>query len=170
MPLVEQANVDQAAFRQMYESHLPALLRYAYYRTGNRMDAEDVVAQVFLKAWESLPTYEQRGIPFIHWLYRVAGNTIKSRYSRREQPVGLEPEAVAASSVQSELELMPERLDLLRQLAMLPETQQQVLVLRYVQDLSLIEVARIMERSPNAIKQLAFRALQKMRERMGSNA
>ncbi len=163
------AGMDEAAFRRLYEQHLPALLRYAYYRTGNRVDAEDVVAQVFLKAWEYLPRYQERGIPFVHWLYRIAGNTITSGYRRREQPGGLSLENNPASP-QLELEFTPERLDLRRQLAGLPETQQQVLVLRYVQDLSLIEVARIMDRSPNAIKQLAFRALQNMRERMGSDA
>lgn len=163
------AGMDEAAFRRLYELHLPDLLRYAYYRTRNRADAEDVVALVFLRAWEHLPRYQERGIPFVHWLYRIAGNAIKSGYRRREQPGGLEPERAPASS-QLELELTPDRLDLLRQLACLPETQQQVLILRYVQDLSLLEVARIMDRSPNAIKQLAFRALQNMRERMGDDA
>ncbi|MGI6357235.1 MAG: RNA polymerase sigma factor [Bacillota bacterium] len=161
-----QSVMEEAVFRQIYDSHLEDLLRYAYFRTGNLSDAEDVVAQVFLKAWEALPAYEQRGIPFLHWLYRIAGNTIKNTYRRREVPVGWEPMATAAAA-QQELESTADRLDLGRLLANLPEKQQQVLVLRYVQDLSVRDVAKIMGKSENAIKQLAFRALQSLREGVG---
>ncbi len=166
MANAEQSVIDEAAFRQMYDSHLEDLLRYAYYRTGNRNDAEDIVAQVFLKAWEALPAYQQRGIPFVHWLYRIAGNTIKNTYRRREIPAGWEPLANTAVS-QQEMESTADRLDLGRLVAALPKRQQQVVVLRYVQDLSLREVAQIMGRSENAVKQLAFRALHNLRERVG---
>ena len=62
--LVERAKSDADAFRQLYEKYLPRIYRYAYYRTGAREQAEDVVSQTFLRAWEYLPRYEQRGIPF----------------------------------------------------------------------------------------------------------
>ena len=66
-------------------------------------------------------------------------------------------------------EITPEQLDLLEQLHELPDAQQQVLTLRYVQDLSIKEVARIMNRSEGAVKQLTLRALAALRERMSDD-
>lgn len=163
--LVELAKTDSQAFRQLYERHLPGLYRYAYYRTGSREEAEDVVAHTFLKALEHLHRYEHRGIPFSHWLYRIAGNALSRRKTGRERLVGLTWEP--GESNDSRMEQIDERLDLAHWLRSLPDAQQQVLALRYIQDLSLTEVAGIMGRSEGAIKQLAFRGLQALRERMG---
>ena len=65
---------------------------------------------------------------------------------------------------------MDQRLDLLRYLRTLPDAQQQALVLRYVQDLSVEEVAQIMGKSAGAVKQLTWRGLTNLRERMGDHA
>jgi RNA polymerase sigma-70 factor (ECF subfamily) len=164
--LVEQAKTSAEAFHTLYELHLPDLYSYAYYRTGNRSQAEDVVSETFLQAWRAMPRYEQRGIPFIHWLYRIAGNVVAKQYGRNRgsEVAWNAEEAVAPNLPMEQIEL---RLDLLRHLHLLPDAQQQVLVLRYVQDLSVQDVARIMGKSPGAIKQLAFRALSALRERMG---
>lgn len=134
--LVEQAKSSQAAFHELYVCYLPGLYRYVYYRTGNRTQAEDVVAQTFMLVWQGLPRYEQRGIPFSHWLYRIAGNVLAKSF-RREQngALGWDPEDDRSDvSAIDQVEL---RLDLLKWLRTLPDTQQQVLVLRYVQDVSL---------------------------------
>ncbi len=161
--LVEQAKTDERAFWELYETHKKELYRYAYYRTGKREDAEDVVAQTFLRAWRGLPGYRWVGAPFRNWLYRIAANVIASRRTRPERPVA---EVCRASP----LEAVDDRVDLAENLRALPETQQQVLVLRYVQDLSVRDVAQMMRRSENAVRQLAFRALETLRGRMSPNA
>lgn len=167
--LVERAKTSPAAFHQLYVTHLSGLYRYAYYRTGNQVQAEDIVAQTFLLVWQGLPRYQQRGIPFSHWLFRIAGNVLV-KYQRKQQGHGLrwdpEDQPIAGSATeQAEM-----RLDLLRWLRTLPDSQQQVLALRYVQDLSLHEVAKIMGKSEGAVKQLAWRGLSTLRERMGNYA
>ncbi len=169
--LVERARSDEKAFRELYERNASGVYRYAYYRTGNREDAEDVVAQTFLRVWRGLPGYRNVGIPFSHWLYRIASNVVTGRSPRREQPVAEVAEILGSrSGAGSAAELVAERLDLAAGLRTLPDPQQQVLALRYVMDLPVVEVARIMERSENAVKQLAFRALGNLKRRMSADA
>ncbi len=76
---------DAAAFGQLYELHLDSIYRYIYYRVGNAAEAEDLTEQVFLKAWEHIAAYDQRGLPFAAWLYRVAHNLVVD-YRRTRRP------------------------------------------------------------------------------------
>jgi RNA polymerase sigma-70 factor (ECF subfamily) len=161
--LIERAKTDSEAFRQLYERYLPELYRYTYYRTGNPTVAEDVVAETFLRVWRNLRRYEQRGVPFRYWLYRIAGSILADIRPRQMPVAGLGWETVAENDAAGQVEL---RLDLARQLRSLPQAQQEAINLRYVQDLSLKQVAEIMGRSEGAVKQLAWRGLRTLRERM----
>ncbi len=163
--LVERAGHDPEAFLELYNRHVNGLYRFAFYRLGNREEAEDAVSQTFLQAMRYLDRYEQRGIPFRHWLYRIAAGVISraADYRRREIPLT----AGRFDTGTGDPEALPEWLDLAALLRTLPATQQEVLVLRYVQDLSLREVAQITGRSEGAVKQLAWRGLRTLRERMG---
>jgi RNA polymerase sigma-70 factor (ECF subfamily) len=163
--LVERAKSDQTAFRELYEQNLPGLYRYAYYRTSSKELAEDVVSQTFMQVWQNLSRYQHRGIPFNHWLYRIAGNILASNAHRRLPFFGL-PEDRQEAAVAPESEQVDLRVDLLRRLRELPDLQQQVIVLRYVQGLTLEDVAAITHKSQGAVKQLAFRGLKTLRERM----
>lgn len=167
--VVEQAKSDPEAFRKLYQHYLPQIYRYAFYRTGTREQAEDVVSQTFLQAWEYLPRYEQRGVAFGSWLYRIAANIIRSQIASEIPAASLtwEPDAQTPISAGHWTDL---RLDLLRWLRTLPDAQQQVLMLRYVQDLSVRQTASIMDKSEGAIKQLAWRGLNNLRERMSGYA
>jgi RNA polymerase sigma-70 factor (ECF subfamily) len=163
--LVAEAKANPAAFGDLYEYYLPKMYRFAYYRTGNKHEAEDVVAQTFLQAIEALPKYEERGYSLGCWLYKIAGNLIRTRQRSRSREIP-RFEDVSEADWDASIELLPEQISLQQILHTLPDDQQQALVLRYVQDLSIKEVAQIMDRSEGAVKQLAFRGLQNMRERM----
>lgn len=160
--LIEKARSDPEAFIALYEHYLPHLYRYSYYRTRSRQEAEDVVSQTFLKAMENIAGFRQKGIPFGHWLYRIAGNIIYHSFKRLNRENSFIEHLPATAGV----EITPEQMDLLNYLHELPEAQQQVLTLRYIQDLSIREVARVMDRSEGAVKQLAIRGLRALRERM----
>jgi len=165
--LVERAKREPEAFRMLYEFYLPALYRYCYYRTGSNVEAEDAVAETFLQAWEYIHRYQFRGIPFSHWLYRIAGRIISREGRRGQLEMRMEEAAPCAVARDVALESMSKRLELEAALRTLPKLQQEALFLRYIQDLSLRDVARIMGRSEGSIKQLTFRALQTLRERLG---
>ncbi len=165
--LVEKAKQNMDAFLELYDRNVTGLYRYAFYQTGNRDEAEDIVSQTFLQAREHLHRYEQRGIPFSHWLYRIASNLISRSQRRRQREMPLAAETLEVAAAGEDPGSVTERIDLGVLVRTLPERQQQALTLRYIQDLSLRDVAQIMDLSEGAVKQLAFRALRTLRERMG---
>ena len=89
---------DAAAFGQLYQIHLDSIYRYIYYRVGNAAEAEDLTEQVFLKAWEHIAAYDQRGLPFAAWLYRVAHNLVVD-YHRTRRPTTSLTEPLAETLV-----------------------------------------------------------------------
>ena len=74
--VVRSQKGDANAFGQLYDRFLPEIVRYLTYRVGNPDTAEDLAQQVFLKAWQAIPRYEERGVPFKAWLYRMAHNQV----------------------------------------------------------------------------------------------
>jgi len=166
---VERARNEPEAFLVLYKLYLPALYRYCYYRTGSKAEAEDAVAETFLQAREYIHRYQFREIPFSHWLYRIAGRIVSREGRRRQREVQMEELAPDAAARDEALNGVSTRLDLEAALRTLPKLQQEALSLRYIQDLSLRDTARIMDRSEGAVKQLTFRALQTLRERLGKD-
>ena len=63
---------DADAFGMLYDRFQPEILRYLTHQLRHREIAEDLAQQVFLKAWQAITRYEQRGAPFKAWLYRMA--------------------------------------------------------------------------------------------------
>ena len=155
---------DADAFGELYLLHMDAIYRYIYYRVGDAGDAEDLTEQVFLKAWEALPAYRLRGKPFVSWLYRIAHNAIVDRFRREKRTVPMamsehvDWEGNAASSLEQVI-ATEEASTLAGAIAQLPELQQQVIVLRFVEGLKHAEVARIIGRSRGACRVIQHRAL-----------
>ena len=163
--LVERAVAGAAdAFGELYQLYLDAIYRYVYYRTGNTSDAEDLVEQVFLKAWEALPGYKRRGNPFSSWLYRIAHNLVVDHHRRQKPAVPMPPleEVNWVSEESTSLEQIIEAEEasaLASAIAQLPEEQQQVIVLRFIEGRKHAEVARIIGKSAGACRIIQHRAL-----------
>ncbi|HYF77135.1 MAG TPA: RNA polymerase sigma factor [Symbiobacteriaceae bacterium] len=162
--LIIAAQRDRTAFAVLYERHLSRIYQYCLCRTGSQVDAEEVTAQTFLRALEYLGRYKWTGAPFVVWLYRIADSVILK--SRRRPPAGPLPADLAGPPLPG-LEEEELRQDLLRELYRLPQEHQQVLILRFGQELSYDEIAAVVDRTPGALRQLVFRSLQTLRERMG---
>lgn len=163
--LVEQAQRDLKAFGVLYDRYVDRVYRFCYRRTGSHYEAEELTAQAFRRALEGLPKYEWRGTPFGAWLFRIAGHLIVDRSKRREVPLDRDFQESGPEPLEGLLEA--EEVDELWQAVYgLPLYQQQVLVLRYAQGLSTREVARIVNRSETATKQLVHRSLKALRERL----
>jgi RNA polymerase sigma-70 factor (ECF subfamily) len=159
---------DPEAFSILYERYVTRIYNYIYYRTGSPYDAEDLTERVFLRALGHIRTYNNRGIPFSAWLYRIAHNLVANwhRDNSRRKEVPLEdqtdlhqrtdhPEISLVNSQEQEM--------LLRLIRHLPEDRQQLIILKFVEHLSNSEVATIMGRSEGAIKSLYHRTLQTLR-------
>lgn len=162
--LIAAAQRDRTAFAPLYERHLDRIYQYSLCRTGNVAEAEEVTAQTFLRALEYLDRYRWTGAPFVVWLYRIADSVIH-KCRRRPAPGPLPPDL--AAPLLPGLEEEERRQDLLRELYRLPVEHQRVLILRFAQGLPYEEIAAVVDRTPGALRQLVFRSLQTLRERMG---
>src|ERR671929_1718081 len=82
---------DHSAFTQIYERYAPAIYRYIYFRLGEQEQAEDLQAEVFLRMFEGIHRYEDRGWPISAWLYRIARDRtidiIRRRRNRQQVPL-----------------------------------------------------------------------------------
>jgi RNA polymerase sigma-70 factor (ECF subfamily) len=171
MELVHRAATDREAFGELYERHVVRIYNYIYYRTGNHHDAEDLTARVFERALRHVESFEDKGVPYSAWLYRIAHNLVANwhRDQSRRPVVPLDERLLVSGSAklpESEAITEEERSLLLAAVRRLAPDRQQLLILKYVQHLSNAEVAQIMGRTEGAIKSLYHRTLNALREEL----
>ena len=165
--LIEAAQRDPACFAELYEINFERVYAYVMRKVGNRAESEDLTAEVFHQALANLKRFEWRGIPFAAWLFRIAANLITDRWQRSGREVADDAghiESVQASPV--EIEEVERRATLFRLVDTLPAEQRRVVVLRFVEQKSIKDVAREIRKTEGAVKQLQFRALSSLRARM----
>ena len=160
--LIEAAQKNPADFAPLYDANFEGVYAYALRRLGNRAAAEDVTAEVFRSALASIGSFEWRGVPFVAWLYRIAANEIADNRKKASREESME---IAEEGREDELE---RRAMLFGLVGKLPLDQRRVVVMRFAEEKSIREVAEALGRSEGAVKQLQFRALQTLRERMGT--
>jgi RNA polymerase sigma-70 factor (ECF subfamily) len=165
--LIEAAQKDPARFAELYEINFERVYAYAVRRVGNRAEAEDLTADVFHQALANLKRFEWRGIPFAAWLFRIAANLISDRWQRSGREVADDSGQIESAQVSPvEIEEVERRATLYRLVDTLPEEQRRVVVLRFVEQKSIKEVAHQIRKTEGAVKQLQFRALSNLRARM----
>jgi RNA polymerase sigma-70 factor (ECF subfamily) len=164
--LVEAAQKDPALFGEIYELNFERVYAYVLRRVGNRTETEDVTAEVFHHALANLKQFEWRGIPFAAWLFRIAANLIADRWQRTGWEVEDDAASESAQVIPAEIEEVERRATLFRLVGTLPPEQQRVVLLRFVQEKSIKEVAREIRKTEGAVKQLQFRALNSLRTRL----
>jgi RNA polymerase sigma-70 factor (ECF subfamily) len=166
--LIEAAKLDPRRFAELYENHFERVYAYVVVRVRDRNEAQDVTAEVLHSALDRLPQFEWRGAPFAAWLFRIAANEIADRAKRaaREQILDA-PETAVEGNFDDEFEKAEEQAQVFRLMKELPEDQAKVLTCRFLEQHSVREIAAEMGRSEGAVKQLQFRALQNLRDRLG---
>lgn len=167
--LVEQAKTDPEAFGQLYGLYVEKIYNYIYYRIGNHHDAEDLTAKVFHRALNHISRYNNKGVPFAAWLYRIAHNLVANwhRDRSRRQVVALESANLTGDRRENPAraaERTNERELLLAAIQKLPVERQELLTLKFVERLSNAEIGHIMGRSEGAIKALYHRTLISLKE------
>ena len=165
--MVEAAQDDPAKFADLYEIHFERVYAFIVARVRDRSVAEDLTSDVFHKALANLRSYEWRGAPFSAWLIRIAANAVADQGKRAAREVSNAGEALDTGVVPAaDLEAMEDRARLFRLVSELPGNQRRVIRRRFVEQMSIREIAREMGRSEGAVKQLQFRALQTLRAQM----
>lgn len=167
--LVVLAKTDKGAFGELYERYVSRIYNYIYYRTSNHYEAEDLTAKVFMRAMGHIRTYDERGVPFSAWLYRIAHNLVANwhRDRQRRKIIPLDEfmsKRLKSDMPEEEAESKEEKQQLLESIQRLPEDRQQLLILKYVERLSNAEIGKIMDRTEGAVKSLYYRTLSALRE------
>lgn len=170
--LTRASKGDREAFGLLYERYVERIFNYVYYRTGNTHDAEDLTARVFQRAMNHIHNYRDRGVPFSAWLYRIAHNLVANwhRDRSRKQEIPLEDLPVLPAKgdhPERNLVRSQEQEALLRLIRRLPPERQNLLILKFVENLSNAEIGQIMGRSEGAVKSLYHRTLLALRDQLG---
>ena len=156
---------DLAAVSELYNLHVHRIYQYVRYRTGDDQTAEDITAEVFLRAIESLGSYTDQGAPFIAWLYRIAHARIVDlwRSSKRRQTAPLDDpllqDGLVVTDEDIDVDFLQHR-SLRSALQQLTDDQQNVIILKFMQGLDNTEIAHVLGKTEGAIKALQRRALE----------
>ena len=158
---IEDAQRDPSRFGELYEENFYRVYAYIARRVRGRHEAEDLTADVFREALAGLGRFEWRGVPFVAWLLRIASRAVADHYKRsgRESGQPVELERVVPQEIERHVILF-ELVD------RLPDAQARVIRLRFVEQKSIKEIARVLGRSEGAVKQLQLRAIENQRAQL----
>jgi RNA polymerase sigma-70 factor, ECF subfamily len=166
--LLEAAQKDPSRFAELYEIHFERVYAFIVRRVNDRDVAEDLTSDVFHKALANIRQFEWRGVPFVAWLFRIAANAIADRSRRAAKEVVEDP---PEDSTEMNVEAIDHQSRLFKLVHQLPSDQRRVITMRFAEEKSIREIATELGRSEGAVKQLQFRALEKLRAQMeGANA
>ncbi|MDD4900785.1 MAG: RNA polymerase sigma factor [Patescibacteria group bacterium] len=163
---------DKAAFIKAYDLYVDQLYRFIYFKVGNKEEAEDLCSSVFLKTWNYIlenSLTDHKTLKAL--LYRISRNLIIDHYRKNKAggTFGLDDERVTQISDEKQnprknLELKADLLVLETKLPELKDEYREVIILRFVNELSIKEIADILDKSKGNVRVLIYRALNALKE------
>lgn len=165
--LIEASQQDPKEFFVLYEKYVDRIFQFIYYRVGSQRDvAEDLAQEVFVRSLKNIRTFRWQGYPYSAYLYRVARAVCKEHYSEKQiediEQVVLEDIQSTSASTQADMQLLWEHIR-----SNCSEELQEILLLRYVEDLSYDEIAGMLNKKPGAIRTMVSRAITKLQQEYG---
>jgi len=164
--LIEAAQGDPSRFAELYEQNFHRVYAYIARRVRDRAEIQDLTAHVFHQALANLGKFKWKGSPFAAWLYRIASNAIADQAKRKGRESMPQSEPSTESSSATDLEEVERRARLFSAVDTLPDDQRRVIVMRFADEKSIREIADELRRSEGAVKQLQFRGLDNLRNRL----
>ncbi|MFA6136281.1 MAG: sigma-70 family RNA polymerase sigma factor [Candidatus Paceibacterota bacterium] len=169
--LAERAIMGEApAFGLLYDRYQPGIFRFIYLKVGHREEAEDLTHQVFLSAWQNINSFKDQGLPISSWLYRIARNKVIDHYRTKKNLIDIEKvtEEVVVEEKAGEETIKKMEIEVVYQsLSKLTPDQQEIIILRFVEELSYEEISKIIGKNQGAIRVLQFRAIRKLKKMIG---
>lgn len=165
--IIEDAiNGDEKAFGLLYSHYQPQIYRFIYIKVSKKEKAEDITHQVFLKAWQSIKRFTYQKLPLSSWLYRIARNQVIDVYRTQKIELNIEEIQEVASEdkkVEDEIDIKKEVEKIKSAIRQLKPSQQDVIIMRYIEELSPQEIALALKKTPTAIRIIQYRALKSLR-------
>ncbi len=172
----EGAVIDDAiaggvqAFTSLYDRHVERVYSYVYYRVGNRPDAEDLTQQVFLNAWHAISRYRRTGASFVAWLITIAHNQVASFHRQAKETSYLEIEPASQerwTDPEAETIAGYDQQAVRRAILSLKPDQQQVITMRFIEDLEYSDIAAALGKKEGNIRVIQHRAIAELQRLLG---
>ena len=163
--LTKQAKLgDRDAFGKLYQKYLDKLYRYVYFRVGqDESMAEDIVHNVFLKAWANIKSFG--GGSFQAWVYTIARNTIVDHYRTSRPTIELSETIIDDAQIPEEHIGKRMQFEKIRKaFSYLTSEQQEVVTMRFINDMSHKEIAFVLGKKEDAVRALQYRALKELKK------
>lgn len=163
-------NGDNNAFDLIYKQFFTPVFRYVYLRIGNKSSAEDISQDVFIKAYNSLSRFELRGDSILPYFFTIARNTIVD-YARKKKNAEFSYEFIEVvkdtkENIQETALKKEEFNKAISQISKLSEDQRDAIILKFINGLSNKEIAEILDKNEDAVRQLQSRGLRIARENL----
>lgn len=169
--LVDKAiDGDGDAFGRLYDMYVDRVYRHIYYRVSNTTDAEDLTQQAFSKAWQAIGRYKKTASPFLAWLIRISHNLVIDFYRSKKVETFTDLDIIATKP-----ESDPERIaeehftqqELRQAILKLKAEQQQVIMMRFIEDFSYSEIAASLGKSEGSVRVTLHRGLANLKKIIG---
>lgn len=162
--LIKRAkNGEEEPFGRLYDHYLAQIYRFILVKVNNKAEAEDLTHEVFLSAWQNLKSYKFQGFPFSSWLYQISRNKVIDHYRTKKPQTSFEDleEGVlkVVGVVENRLDIAFDLERVKSAIQQLTPEQQDVIMLKFVEDLSNEEIAGALQKSEGAIRLLQHRAI-----------
>ena len=166
--MTEQEQIIEAkkytkAFAHLYKKYHSQILLYCYQRVDDKSIASDMCSQTFMKALQNIKKYEDRGLSFGAWLYRIASNEINTYYKKNKRVINITDDIIKTLFEEIKVDNSEENKRLLIALKKLKPIQYQLLQVRFWEGRAFREIAEIMDITESNAKVKTYRVLDKLK-------
>lgn len=159
---------DASAFGLLYDRYHDQIYRFVYLKVSHREEAEDITHHVFLSAWQHIAGYTHKGFPFSSLLYQIARNKIIDHYRTQKTTIDIEDLKEAEiprheSTVEDSLHSQFQFATVKTALQQLKQEYQDIIIMRYIEELTPAEIARILKKPEVTIRVLQHRAIKQLK-------
>lgn len=161
---------DVDSFAVVYDHFVDKIYRYVYYRVPKE-DVEDITEMVFLKAWEKLKQYKSGRKSFSAWIFRIAHNLVVDtyRFKKDKEFVELSPNVPEHRREHNPIKVTENSLHsdkLKTAISKIKKNYRQIVVLKFINELSNVEIAQVLNKSEGSVRILQFRALKALKKEL----
>lgn len=161
--LIEKAKKNPASYEVLYKKYAPKVFNYLWYRVGHQKEvAEDLMQEVFMRAYKNLPDFHLRSHSYYSYLLTIAHNLLANYYRKPKVVSFLEAISEAPIEITQDIEKKMEAQHLWQAIQQLPQKDKDVLLLKYQKELPIKEIAYITNKTENAVKLALSRTRKKL--------
>ncbi|MBI5306056.1 sigma-70 family RNA polymerase sigma factor [Candidatus Wolfebacteria bacterium] len=164
--ILNAINGEASAFGFLYNKYQPKIYRFIYYKVSHREEAEDLCHQVFLNAWQNIADYKYQGFSFSAWIYSIARNKVIDYYRTKKNHQNIDDVQIIIDDGGPNVNLDDkiEKENLKKAICELLPDEQDIIILRFIEDMNLKDTAKILNKSEISVRVKQHRAIKNLRK------